>query len=574
MMLWNRKYQEFDLVVSSVTTKVKGVAQTNLSGAGEVVWDVADYSGPGAQSKNSFFVLTNVIVTRNQTQGTCPELPKDGRVCRTDRDCEKGASDLHSHGIQTGKCVRFDALTKTCEVSAWCPIETGTKPPRPALLAAAENFTVLIKNNIRFPTFNYTRRVRPPSHPHTGKTRFFKVPQLVNVVSQEEHSPRDERHLPEELPEGERLAVSHLQTGGHGPRGRGELPRHGSGENVDFFSSVPGTTTGGRHRDPDQVGLQPGPAAAPLPPQVLLQTAGREGEQPDALPWPELQVRQVQHREGGGGAHPLQGFWDPLRCHGLRTGREVQLHPAHHLHRIHAVVLRSDDHPDRLAHRNQLLLGGGGTQLLREEVCPPRVLRGQARHLAGEEISEEEFAGQQTAARPAAKGGRWSPQGSSVSARPRCRLRQHPPPADRTPRLVQVCRLRPHPGPPGAAVLQVERRHLHHLLASVPAAGAEPLHAGGRPPLPGPPVSPPRGAGPDRQPGHSAYRQYICWRFGGQAEDEPPVIPRCCVRRIREEYPSPDGCYSGFRPERTATVQVLCNGGKACSESKARKSSY
>lgn len=49
MMAWNRKYQEFDLVVSSVTTKVKGVAQTNLSGAGEVVWDVADYSGPGAQ---------------------------------------------------------------------------------------------------------------------------------------------------------------------------------------------------------------------------------------------------------------------------------------------------------------------------------------------------------------------------------------------------------------------------------------------------------------------------------------------------------------------------------------------
>lgn len=49
MMLWNRKYQEFDVVVSSVTTKVKGVAQTNLSGVGEVVWDVVDYSGPAAQ---------------------------------------------------------------------------------------------------------------------------------------------------------------------------------------------------------------------------------------------------------------------------------------------------------------------------------------------------------------------------------------------------------------------------------------------------------------------------------------------------------------------------------------------
>lgn len=48
-MLWNRKYQEFDLVVSSVTTKVKGVAQTNLPEVGEVVWDVVDYSGPAVQ---------------------------------------------------------------------------------------------------------------------------------------------------------------------------------------------------------------------------------------------------------------------------------------------------------------------------------------------------------------------------------------------------------------------------------------------------------------------------------------------------------------------------------------------
>ncbi|XP_031726484.1 P2X purinoceptor 4-like isoform X2 [Anarrhichthys ocellatus] len=72
MLLWNRKYQEFDLVVSSVTTKVKGVAQTQLPGVGDVVWDVVDYSGP-AQEKNSFFVVTNVIVTKNQKQGKCPE---------------------------------------------------------------------------------------------------------------------------------------------------------------------------------------------------------------------------------------------------------------------------------------------------------------------------------------------------------------------------------------------------------------------------------------------------------------------------------------------------------------------
>uniref|UniRef100_A0A8C6M2E6 P2X purinoceptor 7 n=1 Tax=Nothobranchius furzeri TaxID=105023 RepID=A0A8C6M2E6_NOTFU len=150
-------YQEFDLVVSSVTTKLKGVAQTNLPGIGDVVWDVLDFSGL-PQDKNSFFVVTNVIITKNQMKGKCPEVPSKGRLCRTDKDCEKGAWDQQSHGIQTGSCVKFDVLKKTCEVSAWCPTEATSSPPRPALLAAAENFTVLIKNNIRFPAFSFIRR--------------------------------------------------------------------------------------------------------------------------------------------------------------------------------------------------------------------------------------------------------------------------------------------------------------------------------------------------------------------------------------------------------------------------------
>uniref|UniRef100_A0A672Z265 Uncharacterized protein n=1 Tax=Sphaeramia orbicularis TaxID=375764 RepID=A0A672Z265_9TELE len=127
MMLWNKKYQEFDPLVSSVTAKVKGVAQTRLPGLGEVVWDVVDYSGP-FQDKNSFFVVTNVIVTKNQKQGKCPEVPVKGRLCRTDKDCEKGYWDHYR--VQTGSCVRFDVLKKTCEVSAWCPIEAKTNPPR------------------------------------------------------------------------------------------------------------------------------------------------------------------------------------------------------------------------------------------------------------------------------------------------------------------------------------------------------------------------------------------------------------------------------------------------------------
>ncbi|XP_051951068.1 P2X purinoceptor 7 isoform X1 [Xyrauchen texanus] len=156
MMLWNKEYQEYDSVVSSVTTKVKGVAKANIPDIGEVVWDMVDHSGQ-SQGKNSFFVATNVIVTKNQKQGNCPEALPNGKQCRTDKDCEKGFSDQFSHGVQTGACVKFDVLKKTCEVSAWCPIE-NKKKPRPALLLSAENFTVMIKNNIRFPAFNYIRR--------------------------------------------------------------------------------------------------------------------------------------------------------------------------------------------------------------------------------------------------------------------------------------------------------------------------------------------------------------------------------------------------------------------------------
>lgn len=59
---------------------------------------------------------------------------------------------------------------------------------------------------------------------------------------------------------------------------------------------------------------------------------------------------------------------------------------------------------------------------------------------------------------------------------------------------------------------------------------------------------------------HCAYRQYISWRFGVPPNDSHPVIPSCCVWRVREEYPSPDGQYSGFRPARMMSMQVCTNG--------------
>uniref|UniRef100_A0A8C8MH72 P2X purinoceptor n=1 Tax=Oncorhynchus tshawytscha TaxID=74940 RepID=A0A8C8MH72_ONCTS len=142
-----KSYQETDSVISSVTTKVKGTGFTNTSDLGGRVWDVADYNIP-PQGESSFFVLTNMIVTPNQTQSTCPEVSSmfSNRIT------------LLKKGIQTGLCMNYSETVKTCEVLSWCPLEIDINLPEHALLVAAEDFTVLIKNSVTYPKFNFHKR--------------------------------------------------------------------------------------------------------------------------------------------------------------------------------------------------------------------------------------------------------------------------------------------------------------------------------------------------------------------------------------------------------------------------------
>uniref|UniRef100_A0A663EDF1 Uncharacterized protein n=1 Tax=Aquila chrysaetos chrysaetos TaxID=223781 RepID=A0A663EDF1_AQUCH len=135
-----RLYLEMDEVNSSVCTTVKEVAYTNNR-----IWDTAEYTIP--MQANSFFVMTNTTETENQLEQRCPEV-------NMFRDLYLGS--CFSPGIQTGRCVNYNATVKTCEVRARCAVESMEKNPEPAVLRSSEDFTVLIKNNIHFPKFNYT----------------------------------------------------------------------------------------------------------------------------------------------------------------------------------------------------------------------------------------------------------------------------------------------------------------------------------------------------------------------------------------------------------------------------------
>ncbi|XP_031166862.1 P2X purinoceptor 5 isoform X1 [Sander lucioperca] len=159
-------YQEREEAIqTSVITKLKGVTLTNSSETGLHLWSAEDYVIP-PNGEQVFFVVTNYIETPNQRLGFCAESFKvpNGR-CQSDDDCVVGETVIAGHappsqesllsssGIKTGLCLNS---TGTCQIRAWCPVEHSQRPTEP-LLSAAENFTIYIKNFIRFPKFEFSK---------------------------------------------------------------------------------------------------------------------------------------------------------------------------------------------------------------------------------------------------------------------------------------------------------------------------------------------------------------------------------------------------------------------------------
>nr|XP_020450824.1 P2X purinoceptor 3 [Monopterus albus] len=186
VFIHEKAYQVTDTgIESSVVTKVKGFSYHESN-----VMDVADYIFP-PQGTGVFCIATKLIVTKNQFQGRCAESEQKFK-CTTDEDCSPSPS--HTPGVITGVCLKpSNDSAGFCEIEGWCPAENDKVTVDPM---DVKNFTIFIKNSIRFPRFGVTRGNIPPTmtskeienctyHPETYPLcPIFRVGDVLNYTGQ------------------------------------------------------------------------------------------------------------------------------------------------------------------------------------------------------------------------------------------------------------------------------------------------------------------------------------------------------------------------------------------------------
>ncbi|XP_056099129.1 P2X purinoceptor 5-like [Rhinichthys klamathensis goyatoka] len=151
-----KQYQaKDDTVESSVLTKVKGVARVNTTDF--KLWGPEDYVYP-KQGEDFLFIITNFIETANQKMGNCSEKLLPDANCTKDEDCIAEEAVRAGNGIKTGRCLKTPEHSDgICEINGWCPTEKDQQPDEATVVRQAENFTLYIRNFIRFSKFNFSK---------------------------------------------------------------------------------------------------------------------------------------------------------------------------------------------------------------------------------------------------------------------------------------------------------------------------------------------------------------------------------------------------------------------------------
>ncbi|XP_074495608.1 P2X purinoceptor 7 isoform X2 [Sebastes fasciatus] len=461
------------------------------------------------------------------------QVPLKDRSCRSDKDCEKGGWDQQSHGLKTGSCVKFDVLRKTCEVSAWCPVETKTNPPRPALLAAAENFTVLIKNNIRFPAFNYSRRnILPVMNDkylkscQRGKDSLCPIFRLGDIV-------RDA---------GEKFSEMAVEGGVIGILIKWDC-------NLDRLMQRCLPTYSFRRLDEKESNktLYPGlnfryakyNTVDGVEERTLYKAFGIRFEvmvfgQAGKFSFIQLIIYIGSTLSYYALTTVMIDWLIGTSCYSAEVGQiysERKVESVQDQQKCVLCVSYVDEDNIRLVKRSQKKslqdVKPISVQPLKEDSGHLRAVLCLLQPGVGVDHDAQLPLDQKPDADPKPRRPAW------------CKCDRCAPSS--VPQEELCCRLGD-----GACIVSsplFEQLVLRRSLLEAVLLYRDPL-------------SPPAGRGQTTALRHCAYGQYISWRFGVTPDDAHAAIPSCCVRRIREEYPSPDGRYSGFRPARVASMKA------------------
>ncbi|XP_071339948.1 P2X purinoceptor 7 isoform X2 [Trachinotus anak] len=464
------------------------------------------------------------------------QAPRNGRSCRTDKDCVKGAWDQQSNGIQTGSCVKFDVLKKTCEISAWCPVESKSTPPRPALLEAAENFTVLIKNNIRFPAFNFFRRNILPNMNDTYLRRCHRrndslcpIFRLGDMVQEA----------------GEKFSVMAVEGGVIGILIKWDcnldrlmyrcLPRY-SFRRLDEKESNRTLYPGLNFRYAKYYTVNG------VEERTLYKAFGIRF---DVMVFGEAGkfsfIQLIIYIGSTLSYYALTTvFLDWLigtSCYSAEDGQNYSFRKVESVQDKRKYILcvsYVDEDNVRLVKRSQKKR----LQDIKPISVQPR--KEDTGHLRAVLCLLQPGVNNQDAQPPLDHRAEPMPKANRPAW---CKCDCCTPSS--LPQEELCCRRSD-----GACITSsplFEQLVLRRSLLEAVLLYQNPL-------------SPPAELGHTTALRHCAYRQYIIWRFGDPPNDTHPAIPRCCVQRVREEYPRLDGQYSGFRPSRMVSMEACANG--------------